>query len=95
MTCVGGFWFWFSIRVNVSAEGHPWYHVMFADLFVLALLASQSTAFLWSVTQGSGSMLSGLFLLLFIVSNVVYLEEYIGLNLLTCFISLEQQYKNI
>ena len=33
MTCFGGFWFWFSIRVNVSAEGHPWYHVVFADLF--------------------------------------------------------------
>ena len=71
MTCVGGFWFWFSIRVNVSAEGHPWYHVMFADLFVLALLASQSTALLWSITQSSGSILSGLFLLLFIISNVV------------------------
>ena len=71
MTCVGGFWFWFSIRVNVSAEGHPWYHVIFADLFVLALLASQSTALLWSITQGSGSALSGLFLILFILSNIV------------------------
>jgi hypothetical protein len=71
MTCVGGFWFWFSIRVNVSAEGHPWYHVIFADLFVLALLASQSTALLWSVAQGSGSALSGLFLILFIFSNIV------------------------
>ena len=71
MTCIGGFWFWFSIRVNVSAEGHPWYHVMFADLFVLALLASQSTALLWSITQNSGSMFSGLFLTLFIVSNIV------------------------
>ena len=71
MTCVGGFWFWFSIRVNVSAEGHPWYHVIFADLFVLALLASQSTALLWSITQGSGSAFSGLFLILFILSNIV------------------------
>ncbi len=71
MTCVGGFWFWFSIRVNVSAEGHPWYHVVFADLFVLALLASQSTALLWSFLQGSGSALSGLFLVLFILSNIV------------------------
>ena len=71
MTCVGGFWFWFSIRVNVSAEGHPWYHVIFADLFVLALLASQSTALLWSIAQGSGSALSGLFLILFIFSNIV------------------------
>ena len=71
MTCFGGFWFWFSIRVNVSAEGHPWYHVVFADLFVLALLASQSTALLWSLTQSTGSALSGLFLILFIVSNIV------------------------
>jgi hypothetical protein len=44
---------------------------MFADLFVLALLASQSTALLWSITQGAGSALSGLFLILFIVSNIV------------------------
>ena len=25
MTCVGGYWFWFFIRVDVSAEAHPWY----------------------------------------------------------------------
>ena len=37
-------WFWFVIRVNVSAEGHPWYEVIFADLFVLSLLATQLTA---------------------------------------------------
>ena len=41
------------------------------DLFVLALLASQSTALLWSFLQGSGSALSGLFLVLFILSNIV------------------------
>ena len=34
MTCIGGFWFWFVIRANVSAEGNPWYQVIFADLFV-------------------------------------------------------------
>ncbi|MEC7832508.1 MAG: adenylyl-sulfate reductase [Pseudomonadota bacterium] len=72
MTCVGGFWFWFAIRVNVSAEGHPWYHVIFADLFVLSLLATQSTALLWSYTQTIGaSGLASLFLILFILSNIV------------------------
>ena len=27
MTCIGGFWFWFSIRVNVSAEGLSLIHI--------------------------------------------------------------------
>jgi hypothetical protein len=49
MVCVGGYWFWFFIRVDVSAEGHPWYRVMPADLFILALLATTTFALLWSV----------------------------------------------
>lgn len=49
MVCVGGYWFWFFIRVDVSAEGHPWYRVMRADLFILALLATTTFALLWSV----------------------------------------------
>ena len=24
LTCVGGYWFWFFLRVDVSAEAHPW-----------------------------------------------------------------------
>jgi len=28
MTCVGGYWFWFFLRVDVSAEGNPWYRVI-------------------------------------------------------------------
>ncbi|MEC9205739.1 MAG: adenylyl-sulfate reductase [Pseudomonadota bacterium] len=72
MTCVGGFWFWFVIRVNVSAEGHPWYEVIFADLFVLSLLATQLTALLWSYFQATGAVvLDSLFLVLFIISNAV------------------------
>jgi hypothetical protein len=49
MVCVGGYWFWFFIRVDVSAEGHPWYRVVRADLFILALLATTTFALLWSV----------------------------------------------
>jgi hypothetical protein len=71
MTVLGGSWFWFFLRVDVYSEAQPWYRIIKADLFVLALLASQSTALLWSITQGAGSALSGLFLILFIVSNVV------------------------
>ena len=49
MVCIGGYWFWFFIRVDVAAEGHPWYRVMRADLFILALLATTTFALLWSV----------------------------------------------
>jgi hypothetical protein len=49
MVCVGGYWFWFAIRVDVAAEGHPWYRVVRADLFILALLATTTFALLWSV----------------------------------------------
>ena len=37
---VGGYWFWFFIRVDVAAEGNSPFRVMRADLFVLSLLAS-------------------------------------------------------
>lgn len=49
MVCVGGYWFWFVIRVDVAAEGNPWYRVVRADLFLLALLATTTFALLWSV----------------------------------------------
>ena len=52
MVCVGGYWFWFVIRVDVAAEGNPWYRVVKADLFILALLATTTFALLWSVFGG-------------------------------------------
>ena len=52
MVCVGGYWFWFVIRVDVAAEGNPWYRVVRADLFILALLATTTFALLWSVFGG-------------------------------------------
>jgi len=52
MVCAGGYWFWFVIRVDVAAEGNPWYRVVRADLFILALLATTTFALLWSVFGG-------------------------------------------
>ena len=40
MVCVGGYWFWFFIRVDVAAEGNSPFRIMRADLFILSLLAS-------------------------------------------------------
>ena len=51
MTCLGGYWFWFFLRVDVSAEAHPWYRIITADLFVLALLACATFGLAWSYTH--------------------------------------------
>ena len=67
MLCFGGYWFWFFIRVDVSAEGNPWYRLARADLFILSLLTTATFALLWSATQGSD--LGWLFFVLFIVSS--------------------------
>ena len=72
LTCVGGFWFWFFLRVDVSAEAHPWYRIIKADLFVLALLACSAFGLIWSYTQFNGLVgLSFLFFALFVISNLV------------------------
>jgi len=64
MLCVGGYWFWFAIRVDVAAEGKPWYKIApRADMFILSLLATCTFALLWSMTGGVG-----IFFVLFIAS---------------------------
>jgi len=70
MLCFGGYWFWFFIRVDVSAEGHPWYRLAQADIFIVSLLATATFALIWSLLQSLGaSGLSMLFFVLFIVSS--------------------------
>ncbi len=72
MLCVGGYWFWFFIRVDVVAGGSPWYRVIRADLFILSLLATATFALLWSALQTAGaSGWSTLFFGLFIFSSTV------------------------
>ncbi len=70
MLCYGGYWFWFCIRVDVSSEGHPWYRLVRADLFILSMLATVTFALIWSTLQWMGaSGLQTLFLVLFILSS--------------------------
>ncbi len=65
MVCVGGYWFWFFIRVDVSAEGNSPFRIVRADMFILSLLGMATFGLLWSFTQGSafGWLCFGLFLL--------------------------------
>lgn len=67
MLAVGGYWFWFSIRVDVSAEGLPWFRFERADLFILSLLATATFALIWSFT-GAGLTI---FFALFIAASTV------------------------
>jgi predicted small integral membrane protein len=54
MVCIGGYWFWFFIRVDVAAEGGSPFRIMRADLFVLSLLGSATFALVWAYMQSSG-----------------------------------------
>ena len=65
MLCVGGYWFWFAIRVDVAAEGAKWYRLVRADMFIVSLLSTCSFALIWSATQGSteGWVFFGLFIM--------------------------------
>ncbi len=55
MTLVGGYWFFFFLRVNVVHDGHPPWKLVRADLFIVTLLASVSFALLfeWAAIAGS------------------------------------------
>ena len=71
MVCVGGYWFWFFIRADVSAEGHSPFRIIRADLFILSLLASTTLGLIWSFVQPGGSWWSDLFLALYLIATTV------------------------
>lgn len=54
MLAVGGYVFWFFIRVDVAAEGIKWYQLRRADMFVVSLLAMSTFGLIWSFLQSSG-----------------------------------------
>ncbi len=69
MICIGGYWFWFKIRVDVRSEGHPWYEVHLSDLFIVSLLAMATFALVWSLFASvGGGLLANIALLIFIVA---------------------------
>jgi hypothetical protein len=66
MLCLGGYWFWFSIRVDVASEGVKWYQLNGrGDLFIVGLLGMATFALLWSFSMGAGA-LNRLFFVLFV-----------------------------
>jgi hypothetical protein len=76
MLCLGGYWFWFFIRVDVNSEGVKWYQLRRADIFIVSLFTTATFALIWSYLQNKGMNgavadmgLTTLFFALFIVSN--------------------------
>ena len=75
LVCVGGYWFWFFIRADVSAEGHSPFRVIHADLFILSLLASTTLGLVWSVMQSadaSAAWTTVFFVLYFLATTVLF-----------------------
>jgi len=74
MTVLGGCWFWFFLRVDVYSEAQPWYRIIKADLFVLALIATSLFGLIWSYLQSlnlNDRWDDKVFLFFYVVSNLV------------------------
>lgn len=55
MALVGGYWFFFLLRVNVVHDGHPPWRLVRADLFIVTLLASLTFALLFELVAMAGN----------------------------------------
>jgi hypothetical protein len=71
MVCVGGYWFWFFLRVDVAAEGNSPFRIVRADLFILSLLANATLALLWSWLPAAGNAWTTVFFGLYLLSALV------------------------
>ena len=71
MVCLGGYWFWFFIRVDVLAEGHSPFRVVRADLFILSLLASVTLGLIWAFVQAWGGSGAGVLFGLYVIATTV------------------------
>ena len=58
MTLVGGYWFFFFLRVNVVHDGQPPWRLVRADLFIGSLLASVTFALLFEWVAMSGNIMA-------------------------------------
>jgi hypothetical protein len=71
MICLGGYWFWFFIRVDVAAEGKSPLRIMRADLFILSLLGSVTLGLIWAFAQATGGAGAYVFFGLYLIATTV------------------------
>ena len=63
MVLLGGYWFWFFIRVDVAAEGKSPLRFERADLFVVSMVVSITIGLVWAGTGGGAGWLFWIYLL--------------------------------
>jgi hypothetical protein len=72
MVCLGGYWFWFFIRVDVAAEGNSPFRLVRADLFIVALVLSVTFGLVWAFAESTGHVRSSYVLLaLYLIATTV------------------------
>ncbi len=72
MVCLGGYWFWFFIRVDVAAEGNSPFRLVRADLFIVSLVLSVTFGLVWAFAESTGHVRSSYVLLaLYLIATTV------------------------
>jgi hypothetical protein len=72
MVCLGGYWFWFFIRVDVAAEGNSPFRFVRADLFIVTLVLSTTFGLIWAWLQHAGNPdWATVSLALYLIANTV------------------------
>jgi hypothetical protein len=72
MVCLGGYWFWFFIRVDVAAEGNSPFRFARSDLFIVSLVLSVTLGLVWAYVQTTGNTAwAYVFLALYLLTTTV------------------------
>ncbi len=72
MVCLGGYWFWFFIRVDVAAEGNSPFRFVRADIFIVTLVLSTTFGLVWAWLQTAGNTAwATVFLALYLLATTV------------------------
>ena len=72
MACLGGYWFWFFIRVDVAAEGSSPFRFVRADVFIVSLVLSVTFGLVWAFVQTTGNTAwANVFLALYLIATTV------------------------
>ena len=72
LVCLGGYWFWFFIRVDVAAEGSSPFRFMRADLFIVTLVLGATFGLVWAWLQTAGHAgWAWVFLALYLIDTTV------------------------
>ena len=88
MVCLGGYWFWFFIRVDVAAEGNSPFRFVHADLFIVSLVLSVTFGLVWASIRAVTSLGHTCSWLCISSPPRCYLDQFRGPNSRICSSSL-------